>query len=220
MSNSSLVNYVRYSPYYIKMTDKKISVITPHIAAGVISAEGLGAVFQTTGGASNYGIGSDGRIGLYVDESNSAWTSNNQQNDRKAVTIEVSNSATGGDWPVSDLVLGRLVDLCEDICRRNGIPYLNFTGDEDGNMTMHCWYANKACPGHYLASKFPYIANEVNRRLGVDERDNEPAPWAAEAVAWATEKGIMQGDDKGNLRLRDNITREEMVVMLHRALEV
>lgn len=168
MSNSSLVEYTRYSPFYNPMTDKKVTVITPHIAAAVISVEGLGGAAQTRGGAGNYGIGSDGRIGLYVDESNSAHTSSNQQNDRKAVTIEVSNSDTGGDWPVSDLVLGRLVELCEDICRRNAIPYLNFTGDLDGNMTMHAWFADTGCPGHYLASKFPYIANEVNRRLGSD----------------------------------------------------
>ena len=166
MGNSPLVEYTQYSPAYTKMTNKKISVITPHIAAGVVTVEGLGATAQTRGGAGNYGIGKDGRIGLYVDESNRAWTSGSSTNDNKAVTIEVSNSKAGGDWPVSDKVLGRLVDLCEDICRRNNIPYLNFTGDTDGNMTMHSWFQNTGCPGRYLGSKFPWIANEVNRRLG------------------------------------------------------
>ena len=166
MGNSPLVEYTQYSPAYTKMTNKKISVITPHHAAGVVTVEGLGAAAQTRGGAGNYGIGKDGRIGLYVDESNRAWTSGSSTNDNKAVTIEVSNSKTGGDWPVSDVVLGRLVDLCEDVCRRNDIPYLNFTGDTDGNMTMHAWFQNTGCPGRYLGSKFPYIANEVNRRLG------------------------------------------------------
>lgn len=168
MSNSSLVEYTRYSPYHTPMTNKKVCVITPHHAAGVATVEGLGAIAQTRGGAANYGIGSDGRIGLYVDEKNRAWTSGSDGNDRKAVTIEVSNSDTGGDWPVSGLVLGRLVELCEDVCRRNDIPYLNFTGDTDGNMTMHAWFQNTGCPGRYLASRFPYIANEVNRRLGSD----------------------------------------------------
>lgn len=168
MSNSNLVDYTRYSPFYTPMTDKKISVITPHIAAAVISVEGLGAAAQSRGGAGNYGIGFDGRFGLYVDEKNRAHTSGNYQNDQKAITIEVSNSDTGGDWPVSDLVLGKLVDLCEDICRRYDIPYLNFTGDTDGNMTMHAWFQNTGCPGPYLSGKIPWIANEVNRRLGSD----------------------------------------------------
>ena len=166
MSNSSLVDYTRYSPAYTPMTDKKITVITPHHASGVITVEGLGTVAQTRGGAANYGIGYDGRFGLYVDEKNRAHTSGNYQNDQKAITIEVSNSDTGGDWSVSDLVLGKLVDLCEDVCKRNEIPYLNFTGDTDGNMTMHAWFQNTGCPGPYLSGKFPWIANEVNRRLG------------------------------------------------------
>lgn len=137
MSNSPLVDYTKYSPYHTKMTNKKVTTITPHHAAGVISVEGMGAVAQSRGGAANYGIGSDGRVGLYVDECNSAHTSSNQNNDRKAVTIEVSNSKTGGDWPVSDEVLEKLIVLCVDICERNEIPYINYTGDTDGNMTMH-----------------------------------------------------------------------------------
>lgn len=51
-----------------------------------------------------------------------------------------------------------------------------------------------------------------------DTRDNTPSKWegAKEAIDWATSNGIMKGDNKGNLRLRDNITREEMCIMLHR----
>ena len=54
-----------------------------------------------------------------------------------------------------------------------------------------------------------------------DTRDNEPSKWkgAKEAVDWAKENKILRGDDKGNLRLRDYITREEMCVMLHRAIK-
>jgi hypothetical protein len=78
----------------------------------------------------------------------------------------VANDEVGGNWHVSDTALSKLVELCADICRRNGIPKLNFTGDKSGNLTMHKWFAPTACPGPYLASKFPYIAKEVNKRLG------------------------------------------------------
>lgn len=172
MSNSPLVDIVRYSPYHTRMTDKRNTVITIHHAAGVCSAEGLGSTAQTRGGAANYGIGNDGRVVLCIDECNSSHASSCQTNDRKAVTIEVSNSDTGGDYPVSDEVLEKLIRLCVDICQRNNIPYLNFTGDVDGNMTMHAWFGEDSnytgCPGQYLADRFPYIANEVNRRLGSD----------------------------------------------------
>jgi hypothetical protein len=135
--------------------------------AGVLSVETCGNIFAPTSrkASSNYGIGSDGRIALYVDEANRAWTSSNAGNDHQAVTIEVSNSSNGGEWPVSDYVLSRLIDLCVDICQRNGIDRLNFTGDASGNLTAHKYFANTSCPGPYLYSKFPYIADEVNKRL-------------------------------------------------------
>lgn len=167
MANSSLVNYTRISPNSNNPRKYPITKITIHHAAAVTSVEGLGSVFANASrqASANYGIGSDGRVGLYVDEANRAWTSSNRDNDERAVTIEVSNSAKGGDWLVSDLVLAKLIDLVTDICRRNGIEKLNYTGDKTGNLTRHNMFAATACPGKYLQSKFPYIAEEVNKRL-------------------------------------------------------
>ena len=133
--------------------------------AGNLSVETCGAVFQTKKASSNYGIGSDGRIGMYVEEHNRAWTSSSPDNDHQAVTIEVANDRIGGDWHVSDKALAKLIDLCVDICKRNGIKQLNYTGDKNGNLTMHKWFAATNCPGAYLESKFPYIASEVNKKL-------------------------------------------------------
>jgi len=167
MSNSPLVQYTRISPNSNNPRNHKIDKITIHHVAGVISVEGLGEIFASPSrqASSNYGIGSDGRIAMYVEEKNRSWCSSSWDNDQRAITIEVSNSATGGNWPVSDYVLSRVIDLCVDICIRNDIEKLNFTGDANGNLTMHRYFANTSCPGDYLASKFPYIADEVNKRL-------------------------------------------------------
>lgn len=170
MSNSKLVNYTRISPNSSVRT-AVISKITIHHMAGNGSVEACGAIFASSErqASSNYGIGSDGRVGLYVDESRRAWTSSNRENDNMAVTIEVANCGGSPNWPVSDQALAKLIDLCVDICQRNGIGKLNFTGDKNGNLTMHKWFANTQCPGPYLESKFSYIADEVNKRLGVTE---------------------------------------------------
>ena len=167
MSNSSLVNYTRISPNSTNPRNHKIDTITIHHVAGVATVEGLGSVFANANrqASSNYGIGSDGRIGLYVDEANRSWCSSNSANDNRAITIEVSNSKKGGNWPVSDKVLAKLIDLCVDICQRNGIEKLNYTGDKTGNLTRHNMFAATTCPGAYLQGKFPYIAEEVNKRL-------------------------------------------------------
>lgn len=168
MSNSKLVSFTRLSPNCNKPRQKKIDTITIHHMAGNGTIEACGAIFADPKrqASSNYGIGTDGRIGLYVDEANRAWTSSSAANDHRAITIEVANDSGAPTWHVSDKALAATIDLCVDICQRNGIKKLNFTGDKSGNLTMHKWFAATNCPGPYLESKFPYIAEEVNRRLG------------------------------------------------------
>lgn len=167
MSNSSLVNYTKLSPNCNKPRNHKIDTITIHHMAGVMSVEQCGAVFAQSSrqASSNYGIDSNGRVGLYVDEANRSWCSSNAENDNRAITIEVSNDKIGGNWHVSNKALAKLIELCVDICKRNSIKRLNYTGDKTGNLTMHRWFAATACPGEYLASKFSYIAEQVNEKL-------------------------------------------------------
>lgn len=174
MSNSPLVNYTRISPCSSNPRNQPISKITIHHMAGNLSVEACGSIFSTIDrqGSSNYGIGTDGRVGMYVEECNRAWTSGSRENDNAAVTIEVANDVNGGDWHVSDVALAKLIDLCVDICQRNGIAALRFTGDATGNLTMHKYFQNTLCPGPYLESKFSYIAEQVNARLSTVH--NEP----------------------------------------------
>lgn len=167
MSNSSLVNYTSISPNSSNPRNNKIKKITIHHMAGNLSVETCARVFQGKRQASsNYGIGSDGRIGMYVEEKNRAWTSSSPSNDNQAVTIEVANDGGAStNWHVSDKAIESLINLCVDICKRNGIEKLIYTGDATGNLTRHNMFAKTTCPGQYLQSKFPYIADEVNKRL-------------------------------------------------------
>lgn len=165
MTNSTLVSYTNLSPHCTSPREGKIDTITIHHMAGNATVEACGRVFQTRKASANYGIGSDGRVALYVEEADRSWASSSPANDHRAVTIEVANCSGAPNWPVSDVALEKLIDLCVDICRRNGIEKLNFTGDKTGNLTMHSYFAATACPGPYLKSKFPYIAQEVNKRL-------------------------------------------------------
>ena len=199
MSNSKLVDYTKISPNSSART-AKISKITLHHMAGNLSVEACGKVFETTErqASSNYGVGTDGRIGLYVDESRRAWTSSNRDNDNIAVTIEVANDGGSPNWHVSDKALEATIALCVDICQRNGIKKLNFTGDKSGNLTMHKWFTNTLCPGPYLESKFPYIAEEVNRRLSTAQNNSpttnsaenkKPASGASDGALWCVQIG-------------------------------
>ena len=157
MSNSSLVVYTKLSPNCNKPRNKPITHIVVHHMAANGSIEALGNLFaqRSRQASSNYGIGSDGRIGMYVEECNRSWCSSSGEIDHKAITIEVANDGGSPNWHVSDKAFESLVALCTDICKRNGIPELKYTGDKSGNLHMHKWYAATGCPGPYLGSKFP-----------------------------------------------------------------
>lgn len=167
MSNSSLVSYTKLSPNCDHPRNHAIDKITIHHMAGDLSVETCGNLFANPNreASANYGIGSDGRVGLYVDEGDRAWASASPSNDNRAVNIEVANDATGGDWPVSNAAYSKLIDLCVDICQRNGIKALNYTGGADGNLTEHRMFVATACPGPYLHERMGRIAAEVNSRL-------------------------------------------------------
>ena len=46
----------------------------------------------------------------------------------------------------------------------------------------------------------------------------KPADWSAEARAWAEEKGIIRGDDKGRKKYKSWPTREELIEILYRMM--
>lgn len=169
MSNSPLVNYTKISPNSTNPRKDTIKKITIHHVAGNLSVETIGNIFQPTArqASANYGIGTDGRVGMYVEEKNRSWCSLSAANDNQAITIEVSNDEIGGNWHVSDAALAKTIELCVDICKRNGITKLVFTGDATGNLTQHNYFAATVCPGPYLKSKYPYIAEQVNKQLVV-----------------------------------------------------
>lgn len=183
MSNSTLATYTRISPNKTSPRNHRIDTITIHCMAGNLTVERCGELFakRTRMASSNYGIGSDGRIGLYVEEKDRSWCSSNKANDMRAVTIEVANDG-GADtgWHVSDAAMASLIALVADICKRNGISKLVWSTNKNDrvnhrngcNMTVHRDFKNKACPGDYLYGKHAYIAAEVNKRLGIVESEN------------------------------------------------
>lgn len=166
MSNSSLVTYTKLSPHYDSREGTPITDITIHHMAGNLTVYQCGEVFQTREASAHYGIDGEGRIGQYVDEKYASWANANAASNRRSVTIELANDEIGGNWHVSDTAIERCIDLCVDICRRNGID-LVYTGDTSGTLTRHNMFYATACPGPYLQSMFPYIESEVRKRLNM-----------------------------------------------------
>ena len=186
MSNSPLVNVTLLSPNHSGQRSHAIDTITIHCVVGQCTAERIGEIFQPTSrkASSNYGVGLDGSIGLYVEEKIKSRCSSSNANDQRAITIEVA-SDTKEPYAVTDKAYNALIELVTDICRRNGIKKLVWSTDKnkrmnhlDGcNMTVHRDYANKSCPGTYLYERHGDIAAKVNAKLGaVVEDDPIPTP--------------------------------------------
>ena len=176
MSNSSLISYTRLSPNHSGRRNHTIDTITPHCVVGQLSVESLGGVFANSSrqASSNYGIGYDGRIALYVDERNRSWCSSSSSNDNRAVTIECA-SDLNEPYYMNDKVINSLIELCVDICQRNGKNTLLWLGNKSQTLnytpksnemvfTVHRWFANKSCPGNYLYNRLGEIANTVTKK--------------------------------------------------------
>lgn len=196
MSNSKLISYTKISPNRTSSRNHKIDTVTIHCVVGQCSAETLGNIFAHTSrqASCNYGIGADGRIGMYCEEKDRSWCSSNAANDNRAITIEVA-SDTKHPYAVNAKAYAALIDLLVDICKRNGIPRLVWStskadrvNHKNGcNMTVHRDYANKSCPGEYLYSRHAQIASEVNKRLG--STDTRPQP---EKVLYRVQTGAFR----------------------------
>ena len=177
-TNSSMVAYTKLSPNHSGQRNHSIDRITPHCVVGQISAEGLGDWFarSTTQASSNYGIDKDGRVGLYVEEKNRSWCSSSSANDNRAVTIECASDTAEPYW-MNDKVYATLIQLCTDICKRNGKTKLLWFADKSVTLayepaademvlTVHRWFANKSCPGNWLYARLGDVASKVTAALG------------------------------------------------------
>ena len=175
-SNSPLVDYVDLSPiahHGYGLRTHVIDRVTIHHAAMKCTVETLGQVFHRKNATSNYGIGYDGRIGMYCEEKNAPGTSSNKENDERAITIEVSNELCAPYWTISAASMNSLINLLVDICQRNGFTQLVWSDNKNdrvkqlngANMSLHCDFASTTCPGPFLKQCMPNIAELVNQRL-------------------------------------------------------
>lgn len=223
MSNSPLVDYTLISPNKTSPRRGEIDTVTIHCVVGQCTVESLGASFakSSRGASSNYGVGKDGRIGMYVEEKDRAWCSGGKDkngnpirvngisgsdNDHRAITIEVASDITH-PYAVTDAAYEGLIRLLVDICKRNpGIKRLRWLGDKSlvgetdkQNMTVHRWFAYKSCPGDYLYERHSAIAEEVNRRLDAEilETEDDDMDAAKFKEMWLEMRKELQDNDAG-----------------------
>lgn len=203
-TNSPMVVYTKLSPNHSGQRTHSIDRITPHCVVGQLSAESICGCFTSTSrqASCNYGIGKDGRVSLCVEEKNRSWCSSSAANDQRAITIECA-SDLNHPYAMNSAVYASLINLCTDICKRNGKTKLLWLGDKNKTLnyapaanemviTCHRWYANKECPGDWLYNRLGDLATKVTANLGTSNtptglqatslKDMEPAAVVAKVA--------------------------------------
>lgn len=203
-TNSPLVSYTKLSPNNSGTRTHSIDRITPHCIVGQLSVESAGEWFShaSTQASCNYVIGSDARVGLIVPESQRSWCSSSRENDQRAVTIECASDRTD-PYAFKDVVFEKLIELCVDICRRNSKTKLLWLGDKQTTLnytpaademvlTVHRWFANKACPGAWLMARMAYLATRVTAAISQRNGENDPKTASSEGNNARTSTQAMQ----------------------------
>lgn len=180
-TNSPLISYTKLSPNHSGQRTHSIDRITPHCVVGNISAESICGCFTSPDrqASCNYGIGVDGRVSLCVEEKNRSWCSSSNANDQRAITIECASDSTA-PYAMNSSVYNSLINLCVDICKRNGKKKLLWFADKNKTLnyspasdemvlTVHRWFANKSCPGDWLYNRLSDLASQVTAKLGGTE---------------------------------------------------
>lgn len=233
-TDSKLVNYTCISPNCNSPRNHAIDTITIHMVWGQLSVEALGNIFLPVSrqASSNYGIGSDGRVGLYVHERDRAWTSGSWENDNRAITIEVSNNR---DYPnaVYQKVYEKLIKLCADICIRNGKTKMVWCGSltatnarkfasHEMRMTLHKWFQDTSCPGYWLESHMADIAAKTNAEIQKqlspfkDVKKTDPK---YKHIRACYDEGIVKGYANGMFYPKNYLTRGDACILLHRIMD-
>jgi hypothetical protein len=207
-SNSPLVSYTKLSPNHSGQRTHSIDRITPHCVVGQVSVESLGNIFanKSRQASCQYGIGADGRVGNYCEEKNRSWCSSSEANDQRAVTIECASDATA-PYAFKSVVYNKLIDLCVDICKRNGKNVLIWFGDRNKTLnykpkpnemilTVHRWFAPKSCPGDWMYARMGDLAKKVSERLS--NSSNKKLENAKAEVDKRKGQGYHVFDEKGH----------------------
>lgn len=215
MSNSSLVNCTVLSPNHSGKRNHSIDRITPHCVVGQLSAESIGGCFTKSSvqASCNYGIGTDGRVVLCVDEDNRSWCSSSGANDHRAVTIECASDKVE-PYTMNNAVYNKLIDLCVDICARNGKKKLLWIADSNKALTykpksdemlitVHRWFANKSCPGDWLFSRLGDLANSVTAKLNPSSAIPSPATPKAEDTLYRVQIGAFKVKENAEKQLKE-----------------
>lgn len=172
MSQSSLVTETKWAheSNYSAWREEPIHGIALHHTAGTSLDAAANWFANPNSNASAHYIVQGNRICQCVKEEYTAWSVGQWLGNNGTISIEVVNSSTGGDWPVSKESMKTTQKLIADIAKRNNLGKLWINPDAMWpTLAGHRDYSATICPGDYQYSYMQEYADKAN------EINNPPA---------------------------------------------
>lgn len=147
----NLIDALSKTGHVTHRTDKKKSV-TLHHNAGRLSHEGVLSVWKTRPASAHFDVDGAGKVCQYVKVNEYAWAVGNGQGNRETISIEMANSAVGGNWPVAEITWKAAARLA-------GWLFAKVIGTRPSreNLFYHSHWASTSCAGPYMASVYSRV---------------------------------------------------------------
>jgi hypothetical protein len=120
-------------------------MVTIHHNGARLSHEGVLAVWQTRPASAHFDVDGWGDVAQYVLPNEFAWACGNTDGNQRSISIEMCNSALGGDWPVSEVTW-------REAARLTGWIFAKIIGARPTSRTVvphHYWKAT-TCAGPFI----------------------------------------------------------------------
>lgn len=130
---------------------KKKSV-TLHHNAGRLSHQGVLNVWKSRPASAHFDVDGRGAVAQYVRVSEYAWATGNTRGNQESISIEMANSSTGGNWPVSPTTW-------KSAARLAGWLFARVIGERpsEKNFFYHHHWSSTSCAGPYMDSVYSQV---------------------------------------------------------------
>lgn len=182
------------------------------------------------GASAHYFVGHNGEVWQCVEDKDIAWhcgTTGAYKHpycrNSNSIGIELCcRKSAAGVWYFEDATVKAAVQLTKELMKKYSIPA--------ENVIRHYDVTGKTCPAPYVNNDTKHTWNDFKKKIVEEEKpvveikekpvvkDNTPDAYAKEAIDWAIKNGVLKGTEQGDYKLHSSVTRQDMLVFLHRAL--
>jgi Cpl-7 lysozyme-like protein/N-acetylmuramoyl-L-alanine amidase-like protein len=156
---------------HVTHTKHRKDMVTVHHNGARLSHEGVLNVWKTRPASAHLDVDGAGKTAQYVELNEYAWACGNTEGNRRSISIEMANSATGGNWPVAEVTW-------REAARLAGWLFAKVIGARptNNNFVVHKHWKATTCAGPYIDSVKPKMLQIAQQAYDFFSGAGTPAP--------------------------------------------